>query len=299
MNFESKKTRNPDLSVSACGNDPSDINDVYVFGETFHHDENDEVYEFECKSVEVPQSAGLDQKITSDTAIPNRFIDRAGNALGNRPRSATQDRTESRQASASLRPWTLGVGIPSVALGCFLCFTLFLNSRQSTNHKSPPIQDLAYQPSQQSTTPPLDKQSVISAVVDEQEDVIEFYRTGNEHYEAKRYHEAIQSYEAALTLDPNNGIACNNLALVLATCPNALYRDGTRARTLSERACHLTNYSDWQFLSIRAAAEAECGDFINAIKYAKLAAAKAPSERRIDVERMLEELHNQKPYRWP
>ncbi len=299
MISESNNSGNRDSTDSVCGNHTSHIDDVYLFGGKLHPDDDDEVYQFENIKITMPEASVFDQRDASESGISNPFIDRAADAHGKLMYSAAQLPMKSREASASLRPWVFGVAIPSFAALCVVCCVVFLNSRQTTNHTSPPVQDLEYEPSQESTMPPLENQTVIFADVGEQSDVVALYRTGNEHYEAKRYHEAIRSYEAALTLAPNNAIACNNLALILATCPNASYRHGARARTLSERACSLTNNNDWKFLSIRAAAEAECGDFINAIKYAKLAEAKAPSERRVDVERMLEQLQHEKPYRWP
>ena len=69
----------------------------------------------------------------------------------------------------------------------------------------------------------------------------------------------------------------NNLAWLLAACPDAAFRDGPEAVRLATRACELTGYTQPLFIGTLAAAQAEAGDFPAAIATAERAAALADS----------------------
>jgi Flp pilus assembly protein TadD len=86
-----------------------------------------------------------------------------------------------------------------------------------------------------------------------------------------RNREAIDSYWAALKLNPNLPDALNNLALILATSSDDGLRNGPEAVQLAERACQLTQYHQPLFFETLAAAYAEAGRF----QEAQAAVAKA------------------------
>lgn len=77
---------------------------------------------------------------------------------------------------------------------------------------------------------------------------------------------AIQRYEEALVLDQHNELACNNLAWLLATNPNALLRDGRRALQLATTACDQSRWQLADMIGTLSAAYAEQGELEDARK---------------------------------
>jgi Flp pilus assembly protein TadD len=94
-------------------------------------------------------------------------------------------------------------------------------------------------------------------------------------HERRDFREAAAQYRQALSLKPDSLEALNNLAWLLATCPDAHIRDGARAVQLAERACELTHYRRTVPASTLAAAYAEAGRFDDAIATAQKACALA------------------------
>ena len=82
---------------------------------------------------------------------------------------------------------------------------------------------------------------------------------------------AIARYRRALELDPNLVEALNNLAWLLATCPDATLRNGTDAVQLAERACVVTAYHRTILVGTLGAAYAEAGRFPEAVTTAQKA----------------------------
>jgi tetratricopeptide (TPR) repeat protein len=81
------------------------------------------------------------------------------------------------------------------------------------------------------------------------------------------YEKAIVDFNKATGLDPENADRYIVLAWLLATCPDARYRDGDRASQLAEKACELADHVDAKCLCVLAAAYAEKGDFDDAVKW--------------------------------
>ena len=77
----------------------------------------------------------------------------------------------------------------------------------------------------------------------------------------------IADYEQAIGLNPQYAIAYRNLASLLATCPQAGFRDGKKAVAAATKACELSGWKDPGSVDILAAADAEAGDFADAVKW--------------------------------
>jgi Flp pilus assembly protein TadD len=91
----------------------------------------------------------------------------------------------------------------------------------------------------------------------------------------RKFQSAVQGYRAALALQPQSPEILNNLAWILATCPEADVRDGAEAVRLGERACELTRFKRTLMVGTLAAAYAESGRFAEAVATAQKACALA------------------------
>jgi len=84
---------------------------------------------------------------------------------------------------------------------------------------------------------------------------------GNALLQQGRLNEAITEYQTALAIHPDYLEVQNSLAWVLATCPQALLRNGHQAVELAQRANQLTGGGSPVILCTLAAAYAETGRF--------------------------------------
>ena len=81
------------------------------------------------------------------------------------------------------------------------------------------------------------------------------------------YDKALGDYNHAVALESKNSVAFNNRAWLLATCPDAKYRDGKVAVESATRACELSKWKDARRLDTLAAACAEAGNFPKAVEW--------------------------------
>jgi tetratricopeptide (TPR) repeat protein len=118
-----------------------------------------------------------------------------------------------------------------------------------------------------------------------------------------RYAEASQQYKLALAQKPDATEWLNNLAWLLATCPDETVRNGQDAVPLAERACALTQYKKTVYLGTLAAACAEAGRFDNAVLNARKACDTASANGETDLlaanQRLLALYQNHQPYHEP
>jgi tetratricopeptide (TPR) repeat protein len=106
---------------------------------------------------------------------------------------------------------------------------------------------------------------------------------GNALLKSGRTDEAITHYQRALQIKPDFLEVLNNLAWLLATCPDARVRDGALAVKYAERACELTHYDVIPMVGTLAAAYAEAGRFDDAISTAQKACALASASGERDL----------------
>jgi tetratricopeptide (TPR) repeat protein len=90
-----------------------------------------------------------------------------------------------------------------------------------------------------------------------------------------RVDDALAQCQKALQIKPDSVEALNNLAWLLATCPDAHIRDGVQAVKYGERACELTHTNVTVLVGTLAAAYAEAGRYDDAIAAAQKACALA------------------------
>ena len=121
---------------------------------------------------------------------------------------------------------------------------------------------------------------------------------GQAYQDMRQYAQAIADYTEAVRLSPDYLPCRNNLAWLLATCPEASFRDGKRAIEHATRACELTQWKVCDCLDTLAAAYAEVGKFDKAIELAQKASdlAATPARREI-YQSHLKLYRDGKPYR--
>ncbi len=87
----------------------------------------------------------------------------------------------------------------------------------------------------------------------------------------KDFQKAVDHYREALRLKPDAPDILNNLAWLLATCPDDAVRNGAEAVKCAGRACELTQNKQPMLLGTLAAAYAESGRFDDAVAAAQKA----------------------------
>jgi len=87
----------------------------------------------------------------------------------------------------------------------------------------------------------------------------------------EQFDKAILHFKKALEINPNYAEVQNNLARILATCPDAALRDGKRAVELARSADRLSGGTQPSILDTLAAAYAEAGQYPQAVTTASRA----------------------------
>ncbi len=106
----------------------------------------------------------------------------------------------------------------------------------------------------------------------------------NAWYALREYQNAIAGYNEAIQFAPMAFGTYNNLADLLASCPDPRYRDGARAVNLATKANELTKWERPEFLETLAAAYAETGDFSSAVGWQKKAMERFAAQSATNVE---------------
>jgi len=114
----------------------------------------------------------------------------------------------------------------------------------------------------------------------------------------KEYSKGLADLREAIRLDPNFADSRNNLAWLLATCPDAKLRDGREAVEQGKKACELSQEKNSDHLGTLAAAYAEAGDFENAVRWeTKAIEVNSTGYDKADAEKRLELFRQKQPYR--
>jgi tetratricopeptide (TPR) repeat protein len=115
----------------------------------------------------------------------------------------------------------------------------------------------------------------------------------------KQFDKALRDYDAALQLDPKSITALNSKAFLLATCPDAKFRDGKKAVELARKACEIEEWKNIALIDTLAAAYAEAGEFDEAVKWMTKALSDQDYAKQAgDMGRkMLEQYKQKKPFR--
>ena len=82
---------------------------------------------------------------------------------------------------------------------------------------------------------------------------------------------AVTQFQKVLELDPKHVTAQNNLAWLLATCPDSSVRNGEKAVEVAQQAVQLSMGRSPEILDTLAAAYAEAGRFPEAVETANRA----------------------------
>jgi tetratricopeptide (TPR) repeat protein len=117
------------------------------------------------------------------------------------------------------------------------------------------------------------------------------------HRERQDWGAAADDLNAAHRAAPESPPVCNNLAWMLATCPEAGFRDGPRAVALARRACEATDWKHPYYLGTLGAALAEVGNFNEAAHWQAEALPLYPAEEKPAGEARLELYLAGQPYR--
>ncbi len=123
---------------------------------------------------------------------------------------------------------------------------------------------------------------------------------GNVWSGKKKHDRALSDYAEAIRLDPNDAYSFDARAWLLATCPDATYRDAKLAIVSATTACELREWKDAYSLGTLAAAHAEAGDFEAAVEWqTKANALHTDAEDKQKGEEKLKLFREKKPYREP
>ena len=97
---------------------------------------------------------------------------------------------------------------------------------------------------------------------------------------------------------PDDSNAYNESAMIMASCPDAKFRDGKKAVEFATRACELTGWKNPEVLDTLASAQAEVGDYRAAVAWQERAIKLLTDDRqRSDYRSRLALYKAKKPYR--
>ena len=130
-------------------------------------------------------------------------------------------------------------------------------------------------------------------------DVEVLYNLGVIQAKLRRFGAAIAAYQRAIELVPQHAGSRNNLAWLLATCPDTNHRNGEQAVHHANNACQLTGWQNYRALRTLAAAHAELGKFMDAVRWQQQAVKRAPAEDRDEMAELVKLYQQNRPFHQP
>lgn len=131
------------------------------------------------------------------------------------------------------------------------------------------------------------------------EDVNIINNLGTTYEQLGKYQPAIEEFKRAIQLMPGEAGGYNNLAWLYATCPDNKFRNMEKALSLASKACELTGWNNSSTLDTLATANAETGNFKEAVRWQTKAVEFAPATQKVALQRRLESYREGKPYLTP
>jgi len=185
-----------------------------------------------------------------------------------------------------------------IALACFILAALVLSG---PDRHSEPAHKINYNKSKESLDGTNPRQATADSFSEwaKHKSSAELALTGEKYHQQQKYLDAIDHYRMALSMNPDSIPATNNLAWILATCPDDLLRNGQEAlklaRSLEEYA--FDHQFPWSTCSTIAAAFAETGEFDAAVKWQRKSFENAPPEWKETQKDCMELYQGGQPYR--
>ncbi len=134
--------------------------------------------------------------------------------------------------------------------------------------------------SRYSRLPAIEDAQIVKCARELKEKLSGAYRDlGDREQRCGRDDAAVSNYTHALRLRDSDPELLSRLAWVLSTCSDPEVRDPGSAIANSRRACELTGWMNWEYLSIYAAACAAAGAFPEAVRWQERAIELLPSSQ--------------------
>ena len=122
-----------------------------------------------------------------------------------------------------------------------------------------------------------------------------YFNRGLAWQEKQAWGKAIQDFLEAIKYNPERASTYRTLGWVFATCPDARYRDGSRAIKYATKACQMDEWKTPTYLGTLAAAYAELGEFDKAVEWQTKARDMDPEPTA--QQELLDLFKAEKPYR--